>query len=99
MKRLFSLIFISFLACSSTETYDLPPLATLPPIEVPAVATDNTGLVEETEKRLIPLGLIPPLPDTPLEDHILAKFTRVVDTDINSEAFNGELRFSQTLDL
>ena len=81
IKGLFFLIFISLLACTSTETYDLPPLPALPPIEVPPVTTDSTGLVEETEKRLISLGLIPPLPDVPPEDHISAKFTRVVDAD------------------
>jgi len=81
MKTLFSLIFISLIACSSTETYDLPPLPTLPPIEVRAVTTDSAGSVEETEKRLMSLGLIPPLLDAPPEDYIPAKVTKVVDAD------------------
>ena len=81
MKRLFFLIFISLLACTSTETYDLPPLPTFPPIEVPTVTTDSETLAKEAEERLISLGLIPPLPDAPPEDYIGAKVTEVIDAD------------------
>ena len=81
MKRLLFLIFISLVACTSTETYDLPPLPTLPSLEVPIVTTDSAGAVEETEKKLKSLGLIPSLLDVPSEDYIPAKITKVVDAD------------------
>ena len=81
MRKLFFLTLISLLACSSTETYDLPPLPTFAPIEAQTVTAEGTGSVEETEQRLMALGLIPPLLDAPPEDYIPAKVTNVVDAD------------------